>query len=337
MPQKWFDAHLDLASLAEAGRDMRLPAEQVTIPLPPAAVTLPSLIEGNIRSMLATIFIQQRTEDADGPWTFSNEEEAHAAALRQFDIYDQWHRRGLMQLANNSAELLNPKKENVSSAMILMEGAAGVRNPADLELFHSFGLRVLTLTWGEGTKYSGGNFSPPASADITPLGRELVAKADALNLIHDVSHLSDAAFWTLAKIARRPFIASHSNCRALLPDAKCPPRHLSDEQIRAVASGGGVIGIVLYSAFLCAPQNRATIDDVLRHISHIEKITGRRDCIGLGSDMDGGFSANAMPENLDHPRRFGNLAAALANKGWSASEIDGFCFGNWANFFSKHL
>jgi membrane dipeptidase len=330
--QNWFDAHLDLASLAEAGRDMRLPAEEVTTPLPPAAATLPSLAQGNIRAMLATIFIQKRTAQATEPFTFETEDEAHAAALRQFAHYQKWQDEGLFRIANNSRELLDEKSKTLN-AMILMEGAAGVRTPADLHTFHHLGLHVLTLTWGEGTKYSGGNFN---TEGISTLGRDLVACADSLNLIHDVSHLSDAAFWDLTKIAKRPFIASHSNCRALLPNAKCPPRHLSDDQIRAVTQNGGVIGIVLYNYFLTGTAT-AEISDVLRHIHHIEKISGRRDCIGLGSDMDGGFSANQMPAGINHPRQFGNLSAALEKSGWSKSEVEGFMFNNWANFFRKHF
>ena len=93
-------------------------------------------------------------------------------------------------------------------------------------------------------------------------------------------------------------IASHSNCRALLPGKKFPERNLSDEQIRALADSGGIIGINLFSPFLVgsngATAQRAGVEHVLQHIKHIEDLTGRRDCLALGSDFDGGYPRSVV-------------------------------------------
>ena len=338
-PAGWFDAHLDLAYLAEAGRDLTVAAERVTVPFPPAAVTFPALAQGRVGMALTTIFIQRRVitaanphDIADGPWCFSSAEEAHAAALRQIAHYQRWQRQGHLRLLAHGSDIPNSAAPaNPLNAMILMEGAAGLRSAGDLQAFYDAGVRVLSLAWAEGSRYSGGDRS---GGDITPEGREVVAEADRLGIIHDVSHLSEQAFWTLLKIARGPKIATHSNCRALLPPRRSPERNLSDDQIRALADAGGIIGIVLYAGFL-ASEAGATSADVLRHIQHIEKLTGRRNCIALGTDMDGAFSTQYLPADIQSPAQLTVIADQLAQAGWPQEDINGFAYDHWAKFFRK--
>ena len=335
----WFDAHLDLAYLAEAGRDMTLPAEAVTGPKLPAAITLPALAEGNVRTVLGTIFIQKRSSDptdhAAGLWTFANDDEAFAAAMRQVAHYQRWQREGRVRL-------ISPRRRSfpiLLSSFPSRRHHSDGRRPRHTDAGRSARVRRMPAcgcSLCAGAKVRSTRAAIFHAATSRPPAGRLVAELDRFRIIHDVSHLSEEAFWTLFKIAKGPVIASHSNCRALLPSPKSPDRHLSDDQIRALADRGGVIGIVLYSSFLVADR-RATIADVLAHIEHIEKLTGRRDCIALGSDADGGFSAAKMPEGLDHPRKYEALATGLKGIGWSEPEIDGFRFGNWERVFREHL
>lgn len=338
----WFDAHLDLAYLAEAGRNMTAPPGLSGGPSPPGAVTFESLRAGHIRAALGTIFIQQRVtsapdprDNAEGTWTYASEDEAHVAALRQISHYLEWRDAGLIRLVSRGGGFHRPEyvAGDPLDVMILMEGAPGVRSLRDLQTFYDAGVRVISLTWAAGNKWCGGDRT---GGDISPAGRELVAEIDRLGMVHDVSHLSEQAFWTLLKIARGPKMASHSNCRALLPGRRAPERHLSDEQIKALVDAGGVIGVVLFNGFL-VPEGHSTSADVLHHIAHIEKLTGRRDCIALGSDMDGGFSARDLPSDLDHPRKLTVLLDALKKHGWSANECAGFAYENWAAFFRRVL
>ena len=155
-------------------------------------------------------------------------------------------------------------------------------------------------------------------------------------MVHDASHLSERAFWELFDSAGRPKIASHSNCRVLLPGKQYPERHLSDDQIRAIANAGGMIGINLFSKFLI-PSGRATIADVITHIKHMSQLAGRADFIGLGTDMDGGFNADGLPGELDHPRHLDRLRDAMAKANFSDADINGFAYDNWNTFFNRHL
>lgn len=329
-PHHWFDCHLDLAYLGQNGRDMLRPPPGPGAPGGPAAVTLQSLQDGQVTRATATIFVQRRGPDADGhtvdgPWCWSDADEAHRASLAQFDIYDHWrsHRHiNLLGIDRHAAPL---------EMLLLIEGAAGIRSIDDLRLFHARGARLLALTWVDGTRWAGGDQS---GGDITADGRHLITAADDLNMVHDVSHLSEAAFWTLLATARRPVIASHSNCRSLLPGKKHPERHLSDRQIQALAKAGGMIGLNLFGNFL-ASDRPATLADAVAHLQHIVDLTGKTDVIGLGSDMDGGFTADKLPAPLRRPADLELLADALNAAGFSDLQIRGFRHENWENFFTR--
>jgi membrane dipeptidase len=345
---KWFDGHLDLAYLAETGRDLQREAADCGGEHQSASVTFPALSRGNVQGVLGTIFVQKREPETEAPrkgvaphaepWTFSTAQEAGHAARRQLEIYAHWESEGWIEIASKhktsktkhqTQKHETPAGREPIQVVILMEGASGVQRVEEMDDFYAAGVRMVSLTWAEGSVWSGGNNSP---GDVTAAGRQLLARMDELGMIHDVSHLSEQAFWTVMATARGMKVASHSNCRALLPESKSPERHLSDEQIRALVAAGGIIGINLYASFLVADGTgrRATLADVVRHIAHMEKVAGRRDFLCLGSDMDGGFSREQLPVDMNGPEHLDRLAEALSAAGWSDAEIERFAWGNWA-------
>jgi membrane dipeptidase len=112
---------------------------------------------------------------------------------------------------------------------------------------------------------------------------------DRHGMIHDLSHLAEESFWQLLDTTGGPVMASHSNCRAIVPT----DRQLSDEMIRAVARRGGAIGINFFDKFLVPPaehgKRRATLGDVVTHVKHMCDLIGDARHVGLGTDMDGGL------------------------------------------------
>ncbi|MCH8260936.1 MAG: membrane dipeptidase [Planctomycetes bacterium] len=113
-------------------------------------------------------------------------------------------------------------------------------------------------------------------------------------------------------------------------------RHLRDDHIKAIGDRGGVIGLNLFSKFL-VPDGRATIDDCVAHVEHVCELMGHRKGVGLGSDADGGFAANALPVDLDHPRKYGALLEPVQEAGWSDADLQGFCCANWTRVSAKAL
>lgn len=352
---EWFDAHLDLAFLAETGRDMHVDPAGARGRYVPAAVTLPALSEGRVRRCLATVFTEG-VEDPSSPdaetgafaYPLGDADRAYVSGMRQLRLYHAWHDAGVIDLPTRRAVGAGERGESglgcsgsaasgpVLAAGVLIENADPVSSPDDLELWRDGGVVAVGLVWTTRGRYASGNTvssSEPGSG-LTPIGREMVTRMDDLGLVHDASHLNDRSLGDLFGATDRLVVATHSNSRALLGGEN--QRHLTDEAIREIARRGGVIGLNLCSTFLdeaCGRTGRATIDDAVRHVEHACEIAGGRRHVGLGSDMDGGFTAARLPVGIDRPTDLVKIAEALRDRGWSDGEIDGFVQGNWARVF----
>jgi membrane dipeptidase len=325
----WLDGHLDLAYLAEAGRDFTRPADPAS-----GCVSYPDLREAPVRIAFGTIFTEAKAPGQPGGYGDSTDVEgAHTAGVRQLDWYLEQERLGAMRIIRTVRDLEAAAADGRPSAplgiVLLMECADPIRTPSEAAWWFGRGVRVVGMSWGYGSRYSGGNSS---GGGLTALGRELVAAFDGLGILHDVSHLSDASVDELLGVTTKRVVATHSNCRALL-DAK--ERHLTDAQIRAIADRGGVIGLNLFGKFLAVGRS-PTIDDAIAHVERVADLIGRmRTC--LGSDLDGGFGPEMLPPGLKHPRDYRQLDAALARRGWSDAERLGFRHGHWMRVLRETL
>lgn len=370
----WFDAHLDLACLAVCGRDMTKEPGAAGGPTPPAGVTLSSLRAGGVRFALATIFIEQVDEGTERS-RLTNEQYvegdlAHAArrARAQLEVYETWRDRGLVRLdfpaclrfdpdvgevrgGMGVSEVVVPPLDERAKALadgtprlgILMEGADSIAKPEDVAWWKSRGVCAVGLAWARSSHCAQGNMGRAIrghsqSVGLSEIGREMVRAIDGAGLVHDLSHLSDIACDEVLSLTDRPVIASHSNCRALLGGAN--QRHLRDETIREIVRRGGVIGLNLFSKFLRVEPphegaGRPTIDHAVAHVERVCELVGHRRAVGLGSDMDGGFSALSMCEGIERPEHLVRLTEALSARGWSDEDVTGFTHLNWLRFWDS--
>ncbi|MCW5776143.1 MAG: dipeptidase [Phycisphaeraceae bacterium] len=360
---EWFDAHLDLAYLAEIGRDMHAPLSDCLGRLQPAAVTLPSLRDGSVRACLGTIFTEATTTATIGasvPYAYphGDAEAAHRAGVRQLRLYHAWRDAGAVRLMHRrppaAAKLRTtgsvhpgfgpgvPGADRSSSPLllgILMECADPITTPDELEWWAEQGVVAVGMAWWRGSRYAGGNGSGEGLSDA---GRTLARLMDDLGIVHDLTHLSQRATDELLSLTDRPVIASHSNCRSLLDDRKNPDwqRHLADDTIREIAGRGGMIGVNLVRNFIRAninrsdPHDRPSVDDLVDHVERIADIAGSRRSVGLGSDMDGGIAAHDLPRGIDSPTDLRVIAAALTARGWSDEDTRAFAWDNWARFWN---
>lgn len=358
-PAPWFDAHLDLAYLAVAGRDMTAPLEAIQQRDATAAVTLPALAAGQVRFALGTIFTEV---DGTGPegYPIGDVERAFAVGRAQLEAYLTWRDKGLIALDRFKAMKNTPGTGEIRGGMgvasvvpfslarrlarlpkqpalhigILMENADPIRSPEELGWWKDRGLVAIGMSWAKSSRYAGGNSTED---DLTDLGRGLVREMDRLGIVHDASHLSDRAFAGLCEATDKRIIASHSNARALLGDPN-NQRHLTDAQIREIVRRGGIIGLNLFAKFIhpsVADTGRPTVDQAVAHVEHICAIAGDRAYVGLGSDMDGGFGADRLPEGVNTPSDLGRLIDALRARNWSDDDILGFVCGNWMRVFAE--
>ena len=151
---------------------------------------------------------------------------------------------GLFRLCRTAEEARSAGENGEIAIFLSLEGADPLQNDLGLlRIFYELGVRGLGLVWSRRNYAGDGAFFEKTregkKGGLTPFGVRLVEKAEKLGMFIDVSHLNDEGFWDLMEIASRPVIASHSNCRSLADTM----RNLDDEQIRALAKNGGVIGM----------------------------------------------------------------------------------------------
>lgn len=176
------------------------------------------------------------------------------------------------------------------AAFLSVEGAEAL--DCDLERLrqaHAMGVRAVNLTWNFSNALSGAALSDP-DRGLTPQGRAFVAEMGRLGVLVDVSHLSDPGFWDVAEQVEGPFIASHSNSRALCSH----PRNLTDGQFTAIMEHRGTVGLNLAPQFL---GEDPTLDTVIRLLEHFLALGGE-DTVALGGDWDGITSTPAGVEDV---------------------------------------
>lgn len=172
--------------------------------------------------------------------------------------------------------------ENKISAVLSVEGGEALEGEIEvLRTLYRLGVRCMTLTWNYQNSIGYGALEEGLEKGLTDFGIQVVKEMNALGMIIDVSHLSESGFWDVKKLSSKPFIASHSNARALCNH----PRNLSDQQLKAIADVGGVVGITTYPPFLNS-SGSADIEDFFIHVDYMIKRIGI-DYIGLGCDFDG--------------------------------------------------
>jgi membrane dipeptidase len=333
------DAHLDLSSNALGGRDILQPASRQ--PLSGsliATVGLPDLRAGGVGLVCATVFTDPSIDGSPG---YRTADEACAQGQKHLAYYQQQEKAGTFRFIRNRAELNAlvdaPRDASAATAalnaILLMEGADPLRTPADIQPWHDAGLRIIGLAWKR-TRYAGGTGDPgPLTAD----GVALVPELDRFGIIHDTSHLAEQSFWQLLDLTDGPVMASHSNCRAIVPT----DRQLSDDMIRAIIKRDGVIGINFFDRFLLPPdqygKRRATLVDVITHMKRICDLAGDATHVGIGTDMDGGLGRNEIPEEIQTSADLPKIAPVLSAAGFSDREVAGIMGDNWVSFFRRAL
>lgn len=197
-----------------------------------------------------------------------------------------------------------------------------------LEVLHAAGLRSLGLVWSRPNAFGHGapmtRQEPPEPGEgLTEAGAALVRACEAMGVLVDLSHLTEAGFWDVAKIAARPLVASHSNAHAVSPSA----RNLTDRQLDAVRESGGLVGLNFHVAFLredCAKDRDTPLTQMIRHLDHLIERLGE-DHVALGSDFDG----CQLPLEIGDVSGLPRLIAAMRQAGYGETLIAKLARENW--------
>ena len=141
----------------------------------------------------------------------------------------------------------------------------------------------------------------------------------------DVSHAGEPLFWEVAERAQRPFLATHSNARALCNN----PRNLTDSQFCAVRDRGGVVGVTFVRRFL-DDSWEAGVDDLLRHIEHFLSLGGEK-TVALGGDFDG----TDLPDGMTGVESVETLGDCMLRHNYPESLVQAIFFDNAYRFFTS--
>lgn len=280
-------------------------------------VDLPRLKEGGVDCQVFAIYTAWRPNPSD-------------ALLRALQLVSAFEKEcedneELMRVESCS-DILRAIDEGKVAGMLSLEGAEPLMgDPGLVDIFHRLGVRMISLTWNWRNTFADGLSASRAEGRLTELGVEVLQEMERLGIILDVSHLSDSCFWDVVETAKRPFIASHSNCRALCDH----PRNLTDEVIKAIADHGGVIGVNFAPNFV--HKEKATLERVVDHIDHVVEIAGI-DHVGLGSDFDG---IRSTPEGLEDISKLPGITLELLRRGYSENEIKRILGGNHLRVFKE--
>ena len=344
------DAHLDLSMnalqwnrnlldsvytirAAEAGRPGKGRAQ--------GTVALPDMKRGRIAICFATLLARStghKVEHLD----YGSPAQSYGMAQGQLAYYRALEMDGHVRILTDSAGLKAHLSEwesweqqggNAQSApplgfVISMEGADPIRHPQQLEAWWEAGLRLLGPThYGPG-RYAGGTGT---ELGLTALGKPLLQEMMRLDMLLDLTHLSDQAFWQAVGIYDGLVLASHNNCRALVPQQ----RQFSDEQLQLIIERDGVVGAafdiwMLQPGFVRGQSNAAVfIDTVIDHIDHICQLAGNSRHAALGTDLDGGFGREQSPCDLDTIADLQQMPQKLGRRGYSQADINNIMHGNW--------
>jgi membrane dipeptidase len=295
--------------------------------------------EANVRVIFASIWAAA----CDNPTKirvepcYETPEQAYQQGQQQLSYYENLTRDARLSLVTTRRQLGDViSGKRTLGLVISMEGADPITSPSELHEWVARGVRVIGLSHGR-TRYAGGTGQP---GPLTHLGRELLSEMEGEPVILDTSHMAEASFFEALSLYGGPVIATHSNCRTLIPT----DRQLSDEMIQAIVKRKGVIGAVLFNRFLSPDwdqagrvKERVTLTHFTKQVEHICEVAGNSDHVGIGSDFDGGFGSESIPAELDTIADLPKIADALTKAGFSEKEVNGIMGENWLKLLNRTL
>ncbi|MCI8423400.1 MAG: hypothetical protein HFF50_07710 [Lawsonibacter sp.] len=311
LPAAVIDLHCDTLVPMEPGR------RSDTLNDPNAHLSLSCLPKGVRWGQCFAIFL---------PDTLSREEAVAYYArhrdsfFRQMEKFCQW-----ALPCRTAADIEAAWAQKKAAALLTVENGSVLAGDLDrVELLARDGVRMLTLTWNGANELGSGHST---DRGLTPFGREAVHALEEAGILLDVSHLNDRGLEELLSVARKPFVASHSNARAVCPHR----RNLTDEQIRALVRRCCLIGLNYSVHFLREGGAGASREDLYQHILHFLEL-GAADCLALGSDFDG----TDVPDDLDSPGKVVCLWDFLLQKGLPAELCEKIMWKNALAFFREN-
>lgn len=300
-----------------------------------ARVHLPAYAEGGVVASVCTVAGDTAVQCPLGL------DRAHRSAVAMLDaLYaDVAESDGRVAVATSADDVSACIERGTFAIVPAIEGAMPFEGDLGLvEDLYERGVRVVGLTWNSRNAFAVGLDS--GEGGLTELGAQAVALMNDLGVVIDLSHASPTTFWDVVGLTRAPVFASHANAKAVHDH----PRNLDDDQLAAIGSSGGAVGLVFCPTFI-APQP-VTLEHALRHLEHFRRTVGD-DAIVIGADFcdyaiedmladvqaHGGTlydeSSLHYPPGMDTVRSMQNVISALPDRGFDGEGVERVATANF--------
>lgn len=300
------DTHCDTL-LGVVGKRYSLAEERST-----GHIDLPRLKRGGVSCQFFAVYIEPPFKP----------DRSLKRALQMIDsLYEDLPKaNGEMEIAYSAADIERIVAQDKVAAVIAIEGGEAMEGDLGvLRMLYRLGVRAVGLTWNQRNQIADGVGEIRSKGGLTNFGVAVIQEMNRLGMIVDVSHITKPGFWDVIETTRDPIIASHSNAEVICNHA----RNLDDDQIKALAKNGGVMGMNFCPPFVKA-DGQATVMDMLDHIDHIVTLVGP-DHVGLGSDFDG---IGSTPIGLENATQMINITRGLVSRGYDDDSIKKILGGN---------
>ena len=212
-------------------------------------------------------------------------------------------------IVTTKESLVETMRDKKLAIILAIENSDAVEGSLNvLRMLFKLGVRSIGLTHNPRSLAADGVGESRTGGGLTTFGVQLIEEMNRLGIIVDLAHISEKGFWDALEVSKKPVIVSHGNCKALCNHR----RNLTDDQIRGLASKGGVIGITFVPRFV--DEKKPSLNRLLDHIDHAVDIAGI-DHVGLGSDFDGG--GTLLKDVTELPR----ITEGLLERGYEENEI----------------
>jgi membrane dipeptidase len=309
-------------------------------------VALPEMRKGRVALSFATLLARSTGRTLQN-LDYSSPYQAYATAQGQLAYYRALNEAGEIRLITNRQELDDHMDDwfqwetdtafaqPTLGLVVSMESADPILRPEQLAAWQEAGVRIIgPAHYGPG-RYAGGTST---ELGLGFEGKQLLKEMDQLQILLDLTHFSDQAFWEAMDCFSGSVLASHTNCRALVPHQ----RQFDNKQIYAIISREGILGVAFDNWMLRAgwtrgakDNERVTLAHVADHIDHICQLAGNSNHAAIGSDLDGGFGREQSPADLDTIADLQHLAEILSRRGYSDSDIAAIMHGNWLRMLRR--
>lgn len=253
-------------------------------------------------------------------------------AIDYFEFNRASFYRQMEQFANRvapcrgCADMERAWAQGKTAAFLTIENGSALAGDLDrVRTLADQGVRAMTLVWNGENEIGSGHTTDHGLSDF---GKAVIPEMERCGILADVSHLNDPGFFDLLEVAEKPFLATHSNARAVCGHK----RNLTDEMIREMVRRDCLIGLNYFVKFLRDDGQVDSLDDLYRHAMYFFELGAQKN-LALGSDFDGA----ALPECLNTPAKSAGICEYFLSRGISQELAEDVMYRNAQRFFRENL